>query len=94
MLKRLERQMDRLPGSSSPYRNAERRLLIQANAALHLADIERLSHLADTPDAQAALEQLLDELITPLNALSNAISHSHFSHVERPRQLVSMEPDE
>lgn len=94
MLKRLERQMDRLPGSSSPYRNAERRLLIQANAALHLADIDRLSHLADTPDAQAALEQLLDELITPLNALSDAISHSHFSHVERPRQLVSMEPDE
>ncbi|MEC7294750.1 MAG: alpha-E domain-containing protein, partial [Pseudomonadota bacterium] len=94
MLKRLERQMDRLPGSSSPYRNAERRLLIQANAALHLADIDRISHLADTPDAQAALEQLLDELIAPLNALSDAISHSHFSHVEQPRQLVSMEPDE
>ncbi|WP_249975882.1 circularly permuted type 2 ATP-grasp protein [Vreelandella olivaria] len=94
MLKRLERQMDRLPGSSSPYRNAERRLLIQANATLHLADIDRLSHLADTPEAQDALEQLLDDLIKPLNALSDAISHSHFSHVERPRQLVSMEPDE
>jgi len=93
MLKRLERQIDRLPGSSSPYRNAERRLLIQANAALHLADIERLSHLADTPEAQVALEQLLDALIEPLSALSDAISHSHFSHVERPRQLVSMEPD-
>lgn len=94
MLKRLERQMDKLPGSSSPYRNAERRLLIQANAALHLADIDRLSHLADTPGAQEALEALLDDLIAPLSALSNAISHSHFSHVERPRQLVSMEPDE
>ncbi|PCF97119.1 circularly permuted type 2 ATP-grasp protein [Vreelandella nigrificans] len=94
MLKRLERQMDKLPGSSSPYRNAERRLLIQANAALHLADIDRISHLADTPEAQEALEQLLDDLITPLNALSDAISHSHFSHIERPRQLVSMEPDE
>ncbi|QNU65004.1 circularly permuted type 2 ATP-grasp protein [Vreelandella titanicae] len=93
MLKRIERQMDRLPGSSSPYRNAERRLLIQANAALHLADIDRLSHLADTPEAQDALEQLLDALIDPLSALSEAISQSHFSHVERPRQLVSMEPD-
>ncbi|UYV18259.1 circularly permuted type 2 ATP-grasp protein [Halomonas qaidamensis] len=93
MLKRLERQMNRLPGNSSPYRNAERRLLIQANAALHLADIDRLSHLTETPEAQEALEQLLDELIEPLTALSDAISHSHFSHVERPRQLVSMEPD-
>ncbi|MEA2117226.1 circularly permuted type 2 ATP-grasp protein [Halovibrio sp. HP20-50] len=93
MLKRIERQMDHLPGSSSPYRNAERRLLIQANAALHLADIDRLSHLADTSEAQAALAQLLDALIAPLSRLSEAISQSHFSHVERPRQLVSMEPD-
>ncbi|SDN70630.1 circularly permuted type 2 ATP-grasp protein [Vreelandella arcis] len=93
MLKRLERQIDRLPGSASPYRNAERRLLIQANAALHLADIERLSHLADTPDAQDALGQLLDALIEPLSGLSEALSHSHFSHVERPRQLVSMDPE-
>ncbi|TVP46187.1 MAG: hypothetical protein EA345_13185 [Halomonas sp.] len=93
MLKRIERQMDRLPGSTSPYRNAERRLLIQANAALHLADIDRLSHLADTSEAQEALEQLLDALIQPLGALSEAISQSHFSHVERPRQLVSMELD-
>ena len=93
MLKRIERQMDRLPGTTSPYRNAERRLLIQANAALHLADIDRLSHLADTPEAQEALEQLLDALIEPLSALSEAISQSHFSHVERPRQLVSMEPE-
>ncbi|MCA1773491.1 MAG: circularly permuted type 2 ATP-grasp protein, partial [Halomonas sp.] len=92
MLKRLERQVDRLPSSASPYRNAERRLLIQANAALHLADIDRLTHL-DTPEAQNALEQLLDALIEPLNALSDAISHSHFSHVERPRQLVSMGPE-
>ncbi|MDR5876087.1 circularly permuted type 2 ATP-grasp protein [Vreelandella gomseomensis] len=92
MLKRLERQIDRLPGSSSPYRNAERRLMIQANAALHLADIGRLSHLTETPEAQVALGQLLDALIAPLSALSDAISHSHFSHVERPRQLVSMEP--
>ncbi|WP_447956036.1 circularly permuted type 2 ATP-grasp protein [Vreelandella sp. EE7] len=94
MLKRLNKQVERLPGSASPYRNAERRLLIQANAALHLADIDRLSHLSDTPEAQQALGQLLDELLTPLNALSDAISHSHFSHVERARQLVNMERDE
>ncbi|WP_447553617.1 circularly permuted type 2 ATP-grasp protein [Vreelandella sp. EE22] len=94
MLKRLHQQVEHLPGSDTPYRNAERRLLIQANAALHLADIERLSHINDTPEARQALIHLLDELITPLSALSDAISHSHFSHVERPRQLVSMEPDE
>ncbi|WNL43269.1 circularly permuted type 2 ATP-grasp protein [Halomonas sp. PAMB 3264] len=91
MLKRLHKQVERLPGSATPYRNAERRLLIQANAALHLADIDRLSHVNDTPEAQQALVQLLDELLAPLNALSDAISHSHFSHVERARLLVSVE---
>ncbi|MCB8888727.1 circularly permuted type 2 ATP-grasp protein [Vreelandella malpeensis] len=94
LLRRINQQVERLPGSNMPYRNAERRLLIQASAALHLADIERLSQLNDTQEADDALIQLLDALITPLGALSEAIGQSHFSHVERPRQLVSMEPDE
>ncbi|MFG6667026.1 circularly permuted type 2 ATP-grasp protein [Halomonas sp. HNIBRBA4712] len=92
MLKRLNQQVERLPGTATPYRNAERRLLIQANAALHLADIDRLSRVNDTQEAQQAFGQLLDALLTPLNALSDAISHSHFSHVERASLMVSMEP--
>jgi len=94
MLKRLERQINRLPGDETPYRNRERRLLIQANAALHLADIEKLSHLGETPAAGEALNLLINDLITPIAALSDAISQSHFSHVEQAQQLVSMEPGE
>ena len=92
MLKRLERQINRLPSDETPYRNSERRLLIQANAALHLADIEKLSRVGETQEASQALNTLINELITPLGMLSDAISQSHFSHVEQAQQLISMEP--
>ena len=77
------------PGSS-PYRNQEQRLIIQATSALHLVDIETLSDLEGSVSARKALNELLDQLIQPMAELSNAITHSHFSHVEAPRQLVSM----
>ena len=92
MLKRLERQIQRLPQlSSSPYRNQESRLVIQATSALHLVDIDRLSDIEHSTDSRAVLAQLLDQLIAPLSELTNAISHSHFSHVEAPIQLVTMQ---
>jgi hypothetical protein len=49
-----------------------------------------LADLEHSETAREALNTLLDELIAPMAALSNAISHSHFSHVEAPRQLVTM----
>jgi uncharacterized circularly permuted ATP-grasp superfamily protein/uncharacterized alpha-E superfamily protein len=91
MFKRLQRQVDRLPShASSSYRNLENRLIIQATSALHLVDIDMLANLEHSEEARQALNNLLDELIEPMTALSNAISHSHFSHVEPPRQLVTM----
>lgn len=92
MLKRLERQIQRLPQpSSTPYRNQETRLVIQATSALHLVDIDQLSDVENSEASQAVLESLLDSLIAPLSELTNAISHSHFSHVEAPIQLVTMQ---
>lgn len=92
MLKRLGRQIEKLPTpGSSPYRNLETRLVIQATSALHLVDIEKLSNLERSAEARAALASLLDGLIEPLAGLSDAISHSHFSHVESPRQLVTVQ---
>jgi uncharacterized circularly permuted ATP-grasp superfamily protein/uncharacterized alpha-E superfamily protein len=92
MLKRLARQIEKLPSAnSSPYRNLENRLVIQATSALRLVDIERLVDLDSSEEAREALQQLLDALIGPMAELSNAISHSHFSHVEAPRQLVTMQ---
>ncbi|PKM05283.1 MAG: hypothetical protein CVV16_00035 [Gammaproteobacteria bacterium HGW-Gammaproteobacteria-6] len=91
MLKRLGRQITRLPTlGSSPYRNLEKRLIIQATSALHLVDIDTLADLESSETAKLALSELLDQLIVPMSELSNAISHSHFSHVETPRQLVTM----
>lgn len=93
MLKRLGRQVDRLPSQSgtSSYRNLENRLIIEATSALHLVDIEALAELEHSEAAREALTELLDAMIGPMAALSNAISHSHFSHVEAPRQLVTMQ---
>ncbi|WP_445399352.1 circularly permuted type 2 ATP-grasp protein [Zobellella sp. An-6] len=92
MLRRLERQIERLPQpENSPYRNLETRLVIQASSALHLVDINRLSDLEHSSEARDALAGLLDSLLAPLSELSNAISHSHFSHAEAPRQLVTMQ---
>lgn len=92
MLKRLDRQIAKLPSpGSSPYRNTEQRLVIQATSTLHLVDIATLADLEASATAREALTELLDQLIEPMSELSNAISHSHFSHVEAPRQLVSMQ---
>lgn len=92
MLKRLARQIDKLPSAgSSPYRNLENRLIIQATSALHLVDIDKLADLDTSSESKAALTELLDALIAPMAELSNALSHSHFSHVESPRQLVTMQ---
>ncbi|MFO7703533.1 MAG: alpha-E domain-containing protein, partial [Halopseudomonas sp.] len=92
MLKRLERQITRLPTQgSSPYRNLEKRLIIEATSKLHLVDINMLADLENSEAAREALTQLLDQLIEPMSELSNAISHGHFSHVEPPRQLVTMQ---
>lgn len=91
MLKRLERQVEKLPAEgTSPYRNLEKRLIIQATSQLHLVDIDMLANLEYSESARGALATLLDQLIMPMAELSSAISHSHFSHVEAPRQLVTM----
>lgn len=92
MLRRLERQIERLPRpDNSPYRNQETRLVIQASSALHLVDINRLVDLEHSAEARQVLTCLLDSLLAPLSELPSAISHSHFSHAEAPRQLVTMQ---
>lgn len=93
MLKRLGRQVARLPSTdeNTSYRNLENRLIIQATSTLHLVDIDSLADLEHSEEAREILMDLLDDLIEPMAELSNAVSHSHFSHVEASRQLVTME---
>jgi uncharacterized circularly permuted ATP-grasp superfamily protein/uncharacterized alpha-E superfamily protein len=90
-LRRLQKQIARLPHKpDTPYRSAEERLILEAVSILQLADIELLSALEHSSQSSAALGRLLDELCRPLNTLSDALTHSHFSHAEVPRQLITM----
>lgn len=92
MFKRLKRQLDRLPQpNSSSYRSEEQRLLILASSRLQLADVPALAGLPDSPESKRVLATLLEELWAPLDRLSDAISNSHFAHVETPRQLLEMQ---
>ena len=91
-LYRLQRNIGRLQRpSSSPYRSAEERLILEALTILRLADIEALATLSnDSTRSSAELTRLLDALQVPLLKLSDALTHSHFSHAEVPRQLITM----
>lgn len=92
MLKRLNRQIERLPNQTgTPFRSREARLVIEATSRLHLVAPEALSELDTSPAALEVLAHLLTDLMEPITLLSEAISHSHFSHAESPRQLVSVQ---
>ncbi len=93
-LRRLQRNVGRLHRpDSSPYRNAEERLVLEAFTTLQLADIEALSTLThDSTSSSVELTRLLEAIHKPLKGLSDALAHSHFSHAEVPRQLIIMQP--
>ena len=92
MLKRLGRQIERLPQpDGTPYRSREQRLILQATSTLQLADIALLSDVHASERAREALSALFADLLEPLEQLSDAISHTHFSHAETPRQLLRMQ---
>ncbi len=73
-------------------RSPEERLILEAQTTLALADIATLAEVtADgDPKGQRALGKLLRRLRAPLAELSEALSNSHFSHSEKPRQLIEM----
>jgi uncharacterized alpha-E superfamily protein len=93
-LRRLQRHIGRLQQSDgSPYRSAEERLILEAISTLQLADIAALATLShDSTHSSTELDRLLDALHTPLSGLSDALTHSHFSHAEVPQQLITMRP--
>ncbi|MCP5159907.1 MAG: circularly permuted type 2 ATP-grasp protein [Gammaproteobacteria bacterium] len=93
-LQRLQRHVGRLQQpDSSPYRSAEERLVLEAVSTLQLADIAALAVLShDSTHSSTELSRLLDALHTPLSGLSDALTHSHFSHAEVPQQLITMRP--
>jgi uncharacterized circularly permuted ATP-grasp superfamily protein/uncharacterized alpha-E superfamily protein len=93
-LRRLQRHIGRLQQPEhSPYRSAEERLILEAVATLQLADIAALATLShDSTRSSTELTRLLEAVQKPLQGLSDALTHSHFSHAEVPRQLITMRP--
>jgi uncharacterized circularly permuted ATP-grasp superfamily protein/uncharacterized alpha-E superfamily protein len=91
-LRRLQRHIGRLQQpDGSPYRSAEERLILEALSTLQLADIAALATLShDSTRSSAELTRLLDAVQKPLKSLSDALTHSHFSHAEVPQQLITM----
>ena len=77
----------------TPYRSAEERMILEAVATLQLADIAALATLShDSTRSSTELTRLLEAVQKPLLGLSDALTHSHFSHAEVPRQLITMRP--
>ncbi len=93
-LRRLQRDIGRLHRpEKSPYCSAEERLILEAFTALRLADINALATLThDSTRSSVELTRLLEAIQKPLSGLSEALTHSHFSHAEVPRQLIAMQP--
>ncbi|WP_459872687.1 circularly permuted type 2 ATP-grasp protein [Halomonas shantousis] len=92
MLKRLGRQIEHLPQpNGTPYRSREQRLILQASSTLQLADVALLADVHASETAREALASLFEALHEPLEQLSDAIHHTHFSHAETPRQLLRMQ---
>jgi uncharacterized circularly permuted ATP-grasp superfamily protein/uncharacterized alpha-E superfamily protein len=72
-----------------PYRTSEERLILEALTQLRLADMETLAQPTERY-FRKELDQLLTHLGKLLPKLSDALTHSHFSHADQPRQLVQL----
>ena len=79
-----------LPGQKvRPYKR-EMRLVIEAATQLKLANAEELAQADD--NTRPRLETLLANLGQSLSEISNALTATYFTHVERHYQLVEEEP--
>lgn len=89
-LQHLQTYVRQLPRADSvyAYKNQEQRLALEGLTRLRLASPEELLQTDDTQVFRTHLDQLLVRLSHILPALSDALTHSYFSHVEQPRQLV------
>jgi uncharacterized circularly permuted ATP-grasp superfamily protein/uncharacterized alpha-E superfamily protein len=89
----LEEEVASLPRRAlAPYRSAEKRLVLEAITALRLSDVDELAQMywgqSGGQRVREGLDQLLTRLSALLEALSDAISRTYFTHTEVPQQLV------
>lgn len=86
-LQSLSKHMKRLPHESSdPSRNPEQRIVLAAQAALALADVESLCDVA-SDSKRVHLDNLLLQLTVHLRQLSDSLSHTYLTHTGPSRQM-------
>lgn len=70
------------------HKTSEQRLALEGLTRLRLANMEELIQVDETNHFRTNLDQLLVRLNHLLPNLSDAITHSYFSHIEPPKPLV------
>lgn len=91
-LKHLHDDIRQLPRKDRAlgYKIPEQHLSLQALSLTRLADTRQLTHIHE--GQRGELQQLLGQLGAILPQLSNALTHSYFSHTDQPTPLAGFKP--
>ncbi|MDE0554479.1 MAG: circularly permuted type 2 ATP-grasp protein, partial [Candidatus Poribacteria bacterium] len=89
-LKRLEEQIRALPREKLGYRlSKEEQLIIEALTQLQLSNTMDLAEHSEHTTQRRGLEKLLVRLTQILVDISDVLTQTYFSHVQRPQQLTT-----
>ena len=89
-LKRLEEQIRVLPREKLGYRlSDEEQLILEALTQLQLSNTIDLAERSEHTTQRIGLEKLLVRLAQMLIDLSDVLTHTYFSHIQRPQQLIT-----
>ena len=89
-LKRLEEQIRALPRERLGYRlSEEEQLILEALTQLQLSNTIDLAEHSEQTTQRRGLEKLLVRLAQILVDISDVLTQTYFSHVQRPQQLTT-----
>ena len=89
-LKRLEEQIRALPREKLGYRlSEEEQLILEALTQLQLSNTMDLAEHSEHTTQRRGLEKLLVRLAQILVDISDVLTQTYFSHVQRPQQLTT-----
>ena len=89
-LKRLEEQIRVLPREKFGYRlSEEEQLILEALTQLQLSNTIDLAERSEHTTQRTGLEKLLVRLAQILIEISDVLTHTYFSHIQRPQQLIT-----
>ena len=89
-LKRLEEQIHALPRERLGYRlSEEEQLILEALTQLQLSNTIDLAESTEHTTQRRGLEKLLVRLAQILVDISDVLTQTYFSHVQRPQQLTT-----